>query len=62
MKASAGRILMLVENAFPGDIRVRSEAFTLAENGYSVTVVALGSSSERFHEVVNGISVYGSQG
>jgi len=41
MKGSAGKILMLVENCFPGDIRVRNEAFTLADNGYSVTVVAV---------------------
>ena len=30
MKGSAGRVLMLVENNFPADTRVRNEASTLA--------------------------------
>ena len=40
MKESAGkrlRVLMLVENPFPTDVRVKSEGFTLAAAGYSVT-------------------------
>jgi hypothetical protein len=41
MKASAGRVLMLVENSFPADSRVRNEAFTLVSNGYQITVLAL---------------------
>ena len=32
MKASAGRVLMLVENCYPADTRVRNEAVTLTEN------------------------------
>ena len=40
MKASVGRILMLVENPFPQDHRVRNEAVRLAEAGYQVSVIA----------------------
>ena len=41
MKEFAGRVLMLVENRFPADTRVRNEAFTLAENSFRVSVIAL---------------------
>ena len=41
MKASAGRVLMLVENNFPADTRVRNEASTLVAHGYRVIVIAL---------------------
>src|SRR4030095_5713608 len=58
MKASAGRVLMLVENRFPTDARVRNEAFTLATNGFHVSVIALRGASEPQREVVNGVSVY----
>jgi glycosyltransferase involved in cell wall biosynthesis len=58
MKASAGRVLMLVENRFPTDSRVRNEAFTLATNGFHVSVIALRGASERPREVVNGVTVY----
>jgi len=49
---------MLVENAFPADTRVRNEAFTLASNGYRVSVVALRKPGEARHEVVRGVSIY----
>jgi len=49
---------MLVENPFPGDTRVRNEAFTLADNGFSVSVIALGDEHTKFHEIVRGVSVY----
>jgi len=58
MKASAGRVLMLVENCFPADTRVRNEAFTLARNGFSVAVIALQKAGEPRHEIVGGVSVY----
>src|SRR5438445_2443741 len=58
MKESAGRVLMLVENSFPNDTRVRNEAFTLADNGFKVAVIALGDGRQCFHEVINGVSVY----
>ena len=40
MKVSVGRILMLVENPFPQDNRVRNEAVRLARAGYQVSVIA----------------------
>src|SRR5437879_4928050 len=58
MKEYAGRVLMLVEQRFPGDLRVRNEAFTLAKNGYRVSVIALRGSGEMCREIVNGVSVY----
>jgi glycosyltransferase involved in cell wall biosynthesis len=58
MKASAGKVLMLVENSFPADSRVRNEAFTLASNGIKVTVIALRGRNERSREVVEGVTVY----
>jgi len=58
MKASAGRVLMLVENCFPRDTRVRNEAYTLAENGFRVTVIGLRDPGEPAREVVNGVTVY----
>src|SRR5262249_40708865 len=58
MKASAGRVLMLVENSFPADSRVRNEAFTLVSNSFQVTVLALRKSGEKLREMVNGVIVY----
>ncbi len=53
------RILMLLENYFPQDVRVRQEAYTLVENGYQVSVIAqYFSGKEPFHEIVNGVDVY----
>jgi glycosyltransferase involved in cell wall biosynthesis len=58
MKASAGRVLMLVENEFPSDTRVRNEAATLVANGYRVSVISLRSAEEPWREVVDGVAVY----
>src|SRR5712691_4055092 len=52
------RVLMLVENNFPADIRVWNEAHTLSQAGYPVTVIALRKQGEKLHEEVNGIHVY----
>ena len=49
---------MLVENCFPADTRVRNEAFTLAANGFKVSVVALAGRDEARRETVNGVEVY----
>jgi glycosyltransferase involved in cell wall biosynthesis len=60
-RKSAGkklRVLMLVENNFPSDIRVWNEAHTLSQAGYLVTVIALRTRGEKFHEEVNGVQVY----
>lgn len=58
MKESAGRVLMLVENCFPADTRVRNEAFTLTENGFKVSVIALRGNGEKSREIVGGVTVY----
>jgi glycosyltransferase involved in cell wall biosynthesis len=58
MKEFAGRVLMLVENAFPADSRVRNEAFTLTSCGIKVSVIALRGPNERAREVVDGVTVY----
>jgi glycosyltransferase involved in cell wall biosynthesis len=58
MKESAGRTLMLVENAFPNDTRVKNEADALTAADYSVVVVALRKHGQPFTEVVDGVRVY----
>src|SRR2546422_1892831 len=58
MKEFAGRVLMLVENYFPADPRVRNEAFTLATNGFRVSVIAFRAPTEAYREIVNGVVVY----
>jgi glycosyltransferase involved in cell wall biosynthesis len=58
MKASAGKTLMFVENAFPQDTRVKNEADALTAAGYTVTVVALRKQGQLRSEVVDGIQVY----
>ena len=58
MKASAVRILMLVENHFPQDTRVKNEAILLTESGYHVSVIALREKGQVMTEVVNGVQVY----
>ena len=58
MKASAVRILMLVENHFPQDTRVKNEAILLTESGYHVSVIALRKKGQVMTEVVNGVQVY----
>ena len=56
--APGKRVLMLVENNFPTDTRVRNEAYTLVEHGYQVTVICLKADGERSREVVGGVTVY----
>lgn len=58
MKVSAGKVLMLVENAFPQDTRVRNEAEALTEAGCSVIVVALRKPEEPRSELIGGVKVY----
>jgi glycosyltransferase involved in cell wall biosynthesis len=58
MKEFAGRTLMLVENSFPNDTRVKNEADALTAAGYSVTVIALRKKGQTRSEVVDGIQVY----
>lgn len=59
MTGSLRRVLMFVENNFPGDVRVKNEADTLTAAGYSVTVIALrGKNETDTSKVVDNIQVY----
>ena len=57
--ASGGRVLMLLENnAYPHDMRVRHEANALSAAGYRVTVISPARSGQRWREIIDGVSVY----
>jgi glycosyltransferase involved in cell wall biosynthesis len=58
MKESAGKILMLVENHFPSDVRVRNECEFLRANGYEITVICLRRDGQKRSEIVGGVRVY----
>ena len=60
MKKSQGRrVLMFVENHFPGDPRVKNEADMLTSAGYRVTVIGLkGEDDPAGSRVVDNILVY----
>src|SRR5579859_2996951 len=52
------RITMLLENnPYPQDVRVRAEAQTLAAAGHSVTVIAPRARGQRRRELVGGVEV-----
>jgi glycosyltransferase involved in cell wall biosynthesis len=52
------RVLLLVENnAYPFDVRVRREAQALSEAGYAVTVIAPRAPGQAFSECVDGVAV-----
>lgn len=55
---SAGRILMLVENPFPADTRIRNECDVLTRAGYQVSVIAIRMKGEKSVDTVNGVHVY----
>ena len=53
------RILMLLENQpYPQDHRVRREATALAAAGYRVSVICPASAGQRWHESVDNVRVY----
>lgn len=52
------RVLMLVENNFPQDTRVKNEAFLLRSAGYRVSVLCYRKASQLPRETINGIDVY----
>lgn len=58
MKESVGRILMLVENPFPQDHRVRNEAVRLANAGYEVSVIAKKYPNQTITDTFTGIHIY----
>jgi glycosyltransferase involved in cell wall biosynthesis len=52
-------VLLLVENnSYPLDFRVRREAHTLRDAGYQVTVIAPRQGRQRWYEEVDGVGVY----
>jgi glycosyltransferase involved in cell wall biosynthesis len=58
-EAEHNRILMLLENnVYPFDSRVRQEAQALVSAGFGVTVISPGRSGLPFHENLAGVSVY----
>ncbi len=53
------RVLMLLENnSYPGDARVRQEATTLVNAGHQVAVICPRKSGQPRQEIVNGVAVY----
>ena len=53
------RVLLLVENnSYPGDFRVRREAEALRDGGYKVTVIAPRGKEQHWVEDVHGVLVY----
>lgn len=58
MMESAGRILMLVENHYPQDVRVRNEATLLASHGYDVSVICVAKAGQPRTETIGDVRVY----
>src|SRR5262245_36565477 len=60
MQASVGnRVLMLLENnPYPQDSRVRREAKTLTDAGYQVTIICPSDPKQPWRELVDGVRVY----
>jgi glycosyltransferase involved in cell wall biosynthesis len=58
MIRSASKILMLVENYFPQDTRVKNEASLLTEAGYQISVIALRRKGQAGRETLNSVEVY----
>jgi len=53
------RICIIRHSFFPGDVRVRKEAFALADRGYEVDVIcSLMNVEAKTEEVINGVNVY----
>jgi glycosyltransferase involved in cell wall biosynthesis len=58
MIRSGGKILMLVENYFPQDTRVKNEASLLTKAGYQISVIALRTQGQAGREIINSVEVY----
>src|SRR2546429_6902799 len=57
--SNGGRVLMLVENnSYPEDPRVRCEARALVEAGYQVIVISPARRGQRWRETVDGVVAY----
>jgi glycosyltransferase involved in cell wall biosynthesis len=57
MKANH-RILMVLDHAFPPDLRVENEARTLTAAGFSVAILAIGEDSRPAVDDLDGIRIY----
>jgi len=56
---SSVKVLLLVENnAYPFDVRVRREAHALRDAGYQVTVISPREGIQPWNEQIDGVSVY----
>src|SRR5438105_8069157 len=56
---AGGRVLMLVENnSYPQDPRVRHEARALTDAGYQVTVISPAGPRQRWRETIDGVHGY----
>ena len=56
---SSAKVLLLVENnAYPFDVRVRREAQALRDANYQVSVIAPRSAGQPWSEVIDGVAVY----
>src|SRR2546428_6397677 len=56
---AGGRVLMLVENnPYPQDYRVRREARALVDAGYQVTVISPAQPGRPWRETIDGVRVY----
>lgn len=56
---SKPRILMLLENnPYPQDVRVRLEAQELAQAGYQLTIICPKATNQPSRETINGVAVY----
>jgi glycosyltransferase involved in cell wall biosynthesis len=59
MKASAGKVLMVVENLpVPFDRRVWMESTTLRQAGYQVTVICPVGRTGKYYDNIDGIAIY----
>ncbi len=58
MPSARHKILMLVENHYPQDTRVRNEATLLSSAGYQVSVICLRKPNQSRTELVEGVKVY----
>jgi len=58
MKVSAGKVLMIVENPYPQDSRVRNEAMRLVNAGYIVNMIAKKYPNQSNRENVRGVEVF----
>lgn len=55
MKVSAGKVLMIVENPYPQDSRVRNEAMRLVNAGYIVNMIAKNIPINRIEKMFAGL-------